>query len=91
MPARKTRSTSRKPRTSMQKSMKTNPLNPYAREFLHLQNEIKKAYKQLEKGFSKHESLAKLQKANNQLLLLLGECNYIARECYRFTTQEKNM
>lgn len=63
----------------------SNPKNPYAKEFIHLGREIKKAYSKLEKDLKTHANPKTLQKDNNQLFLLLGECHYLARQCWQKT------
>ena len=77
------------------KTLKTKPLktthskadlpNPFASEFLHLKNEVKKAYSKLESDLKMHADPKKLQEDNNRLFLLLGECHYLARECWKRT------
>lgn len=63
--------------------------NPYAMEFEHIQKEIKKAYNKLEKDLKNHASQRTLQNDNNRLFLLLGECHYLARQCWQKTHSKR--
>lgn len=63
--------------------------NPFADEFVHLRKEIKKAYSKLEKDLKAHASPKTLQKDNNHLFLLLGECHYLARQAWQKTHTER--
>lgn len=56
--------------------------NPYFKEFEHIKKEVKKAYNKLEKDLKNHADPKVLQNDNNRLFLLLGECHYIARQCW---------
>ena len=56
--------------------------NPYWKTFESMQNELKKANDVLKKDLKrKNINWKKVQKDSNKLMLLLGECNYIAQEC----------
>jgi len=80
----KKRTPSRK-KTTPRKATSRKINNPYATEFMHIQKEIKKAYNKLAKDLKNHASPKTLQKDNNNLFLLLGECHYLARQCWQKT------
>lgn len=58
------------------------PLNTYR----DLERKIDKTWKKLRNDV-KRKSLPAIIKGKNELLLLLGECNYMARECARYLTE----
>ena len=69
---------------------KKSPLhNPYRRQLEAMEKKLDKTYNKLNKHLKKNASFEIIEKDNRELLLLLGECNFIARECQRFKT-EKN-
>ncbi len=56
--------------------------NPYWKTFNSMQHKLKKADELLRKDLNKKNiNWKKVQADSNKLMLLLGECNYIAQEC----------
>jgi len=56
--------------------------NPYLKTFNSMQHKLKKADETLKKDLKKKNiNWKKVQADSNKLMLLLGECNYIAQEC----------
>lgn len=54
-----------------------------------LQRKVDQAWEKLQEDVRKKASPDVLLRNKNQLLLLLGECNYMARECMRCSTSAK--
>ena len=54
-----------------------------------LQSKVDKAYEKLKSDVKKKAAPKILIRDKNQLLLLLGECNYMARECVRMSSSGK--
>ena len=57
--------------------------------FRDLEKKAEKALAKLRSDVKKKASPATLLKDKNALLLLLGECNYMARQCMRAASTEK--
>jgi len=72
----------KKSSTKSKKSTASMMNNPYYKEFEHIKKEVKKAYDKLERDLKNHADPKVLQNDNNRLFLLLGECHYIARQCW---------
>lgn len=89
-PAKKT--ASRKPVAAKKKSSKNKPVITSNKKahwdaYKALQNKVDKAWAQLQKNVRKKAPVSVLIQNKNELLLLLGECNYMARECMQFAPQ----
>lgn len=54
-----------------------------------LQKRVDQAWAQLKNNVKKKASPQVLLRDRNHLLLLLGECNYMARECMRLAAKKK--
>lgn len=54
-----------------------------------LQKQVDTAWQQLQTDIRKKAPEHVLVRSKNQLLLLLGECNYMARECMRIADAQK--
>jgi hypothetical protein len=59
--------------------------------YKELQQRVDKAWKKLRSDVNKRVSPKILIRDKNHLLLLLGECNYMARECMRFASKGKRL
>jgi hypothetical protein len=55
----------------------------YWKAFRELKAKADKAYKRLQSSMKKKSDPATLLRHRNELLLLLGEANYMAKECAR--------
>lgn len=80
---KKIKSKSIKRKTS-KKSLKYIPI--WEPKFNQMKNKIQKAFFKLEKDIAKKAPMNVIEKANNNLLLLLGECNYLVREFHEYAT-----
>lgn len=89
MKTRKTRKTScsrvRSRNPSSRASFFKNQENHW-NAYKQLQKRVDKAWVKLRSDVRRHANPQILIRDRNQLLLLLGECNYMARECTRFAT-----
>jgi len=56
-------------------------INPYQKVLNDMEKKISISYKKLSKNMFKNAPLKTLQKDINELMLLLGEANYLAKEC----------
>jgi hypothetical protein len=63
--------------------------NPYVPLLHKMEHKLSKYIQALSKDLCKSKNYKVIEKDNNQILLLLGECNYIAKECERFEKQTK--
>ncbi len=61
----------------------------YAKAFKNLQSQVDKAWKKFCKDRKRKAGPAVMAKDHKQLLLLLGECNYLARECMKMGSKRK--
>jgi hypothetical protein len=90
------RKTVRKKPQKARKKAKKAPINPV--EFNHraqwkayreLQMKADKAWEKFRNDVKKNAKSDILIRDHNHLLLLLGECNYMARECMRIASKRK--
>jgi hypothetical protein len=58
--------------------------------YKHIQKRCDQAWNKLKADVKRKVAPEILIKDKNQLLLLLGECNYMARECMRFAKRKKS-
>lgn len=90
---RKTRKTARR-KTSRRKKVasKAGSTNRKAQweAYRNLQKRVDAAWAKLKRDINKKASPKVLIKGKNELLLLLGECNYMARECTRIMSKSKS-
>lgn len=82
------RRVSRKAKTSAKKSLSTNK-SAHWEAYNELQKRVDKAWDKLQADVKRKASPSVLIRNKNHLLLLLGECNYMARECMRFSSKTK--
>ena len=61
----------------------------YWKTYRDLQKKVDKAWDKLQMDVKRKAPANVLIRNKNQLLLLLGECNYMARECMRCTNPPK--
>jgi hypothetical protein len=61
----------------------------YWKTFRELKTKTDKAWKSFQSGVKKKADPATMMRRRNELLLLLGECNYMAKECARLDKQKK--
>lgn len=75
------------------KTVKNIPLkkqhNPYLKTLKTMEKKLNHSFKKLNSDIKKGANYKTIQKDNTELLLLLGECNYIARECHFFDKKIK--
>lgn len=66
-------------------SRKNSPkVNPYTKVFAQMERKLAKCYNKMREHMIKHASLETLKKDTHELMLLLGETNYLAKECKKF-------
>jgi hypothetical protein len=92
----KKKSTKRAPRKkTVSKAKKPSKKSILANKAAHweaykeLQKRVDNAWEKLQADVKRKASPSVLIRNKNQLLLLLGECNYMARECMRFSSKTK--
>ena len=69
--------------------MRKKTATPYAKELFAMEKKLAKSFQKLKTDMkSKNPNLKKIIGDYNELMLLMGEANYIARECYRFRKQK---
>lgn len=73
----------------MTKQPKEQKVNPFTDEFIDLQGKLDKAYKQLKKDVENKSDMKKIQKDYNEFVLLLGEINFVTKECWRIQNKVK--
>jgi hypothetical protein len=56
--------------------------------YKELQTQVDKAWKRLQANVKKKAKPQILVRDKNELLLLLGECNYMVRECMRLSSRK---
>ena len=78
-----------KKKPSSAKRKKTKNANDYKGEMLDMRRKIDKSYKKLDQDLKKHAPYSTIEKDQNQLLMLLGECNYMVREFHLFQNKIK--
>ena len=78
----------RKAKKAPQKAVATNRKAHWT-AYRELQARVDKAWKKLRSDVHKKAGPQILIRDKNHLLLLLGECNYMARECMRFASKGK--
>jgi hypothetical protein len=64
-------------------------IEAYWDAYRHLEKRVNTAWKKLEAASRRPMKLEKIVEARNELLVLLGEANYMARECQRMA--KKNL
>ena len=57
--------------------------------YKELQDQVEEAWSHLQEAVRKRSSPKVLFRSRNELLLLLGECDYMARECMRIYGKPK--
>jgi hypothetical protein len=55
-------------------------------KFKEMKNKIDKALKKLKSDIEKKQPIEMIEQDNNELLLLLGQCNYLVREFHEHAT-----
>ncbi len=58
--------------------------------YKELQSQVDKAWARLKENVKKKAKPQVLARDKNELLLLLGECNYMASECMRLSAKKKS-
>lgn len=66
-------------------------INPYTKKYHEMEKKLQQTYQKLDKDFQKNAPISILTKDTQELMMLLGECNYIARECHLFEKKIKGM
>ncbi len=74
---------------SFQKSKWVREAKPYVKMWQMLEKKLDNAFVQLKKDIYKNKGLKTIQKDKNEIVLLLGECNYLTRECLHWSRQQK--
>ena len=85
---RVTRKTTRKKTITSKKSVASNQ-KAHWKTYRDLQKKVDRAWDKLQADVKRKASPNVLIRNKNQLLLLLGECNYMARECMRCASKSK--
>jgi len=62
---------------------------PYVKMWHKMEKRLDKAFKKLKNDVAKSKNIKVIQKDKNDLLLLLGECNYLSRECSQLGKLER--
>ncbi|HEU64919.1 MAG: hypothetical protein KR126chlam4_01383 [Candidatus Anoxychlamydiales bacterium] len=75
---KRTKKTAKRPRAKKRKKASKKPI--WASHVEKMQTRIDNALKKLEKDIKRKASYKIIEEDNNELLMLLGECNYIVRE-----------
>jgi len=70
------------------KTLKKSPKKLWEPMFNESKIKIEKALKKLKTDIEKRESIEIIEQDNNELLLLLGECNYLVREFHEHATKK---
>lgn len=84
----KKRQVSRKAKTPSKNSPITNKAAHWE-AYNELQKRVDKAWEKLQADVKRKAPPNVLIRNKNHLLLLLGECNYMARECMQFSSKTK--
>lgn len=79
----------KKKKATKTKSESTFNHNAQWKAYRELQMQADRAWEKFRNDVKKHAKSDVLVRDNNQLLLLLGECNYMARECMRLANRGK--
>jgi hypothetical protein len=93
--APRTKKTTKKKTTKKQAPIRASKASPSSctpdhwKTYRVLQKRVDTAWQQLQTDVRKKAPAHVLVKSKNQLLLLLGECNYMARECMRIADAQK--
>ncbi|OGN63504.1 MAG: hypothetical protein A3E80_01920 [Chlamydiae bacterium RIFCSPHIGHO2_12_FULL_49_9] len=89
--SRKTARKAVKRETALRKKSKKAGSNKRAHwsAFRTLQKRVDKAWGKLRSDVKKKASAQVILKDRNELLLLLGECNYMAKECMRVSRKKR--
>lgn len=78
--------TVKKAKASSKKEIEANH-KAHWKAYVELQKRVDKAWEKLQADVRRKASPSVLIRNKNELLLLLGECNYMARECMGFTSK----
>lgn len=62
--------------------------NPYLKQLEVMEKKLDKSYNKLSNHLAKKARFEIIEQDNKELLLLLGECNFIARECQKCIGEE---
>jgi len=73
-----------KPKIKKRKSKKI-----WVKNVVTMKKRIEKSLNNLKKDIKKNAPIEQLEKDNNELLMLLGKCNYIVREFHEHQITEK--
>lgn len=79
----------KKKKVSEKGSTKRFNQNAQWKAYRQLQMQADRAWEKFRDDVKRNAKSEILIRDNNQLLLLLGECNYMARECMRFASKGK--
>ena len=86
--ATKRRAAPRRKKSAAKKAVSSNKKAHWA-AFKELQGRVDKAWTKLRSDVKKKASAQVILKDRNELLLLLGECNYMAKECMRVSRKKR--
>ena len=88
---KRARHSARRKKTHKRADRKAAAMNRKAQweAYRSLQKRVDAAWDKLKKAINKKANPKVLIKGKNDLLLLLGECNYMARECTRIMSKKR--
>jgi len=64
-------------------------INPYQKVLGEMEKKLNKSFQKMSKNMLKKTPLKTMQKDMHELMLLLGETNYLAKECTRIKKKTK--
>ena len=63
--------------------------NPFQKKLFDIEKRITKSYKNLSSHILKNSPYKTLKKESQELMMMLGEANYLAKECKRIKSKKK--
>jgi len=79
----------RKYKTKAKTQHKKQKMSKYKGQLNTMMKKLDKSYKKLDTDIKRHASLDIIKKDSNEILMLLGECNYMVREFHLFEREIK--
>jgi hypothetical protein len=75
--------------TIQHRKTSTKKNNPYGEAMQEMEKKLSKSYKKLESDIKKHAPITTIKKDSHDLLIHLGECNYLMQECKKIEKKRK--
>ena len=75
--------------TIQHRKTSTKKINPYGKALEEMEKKLNKSYRKLACDIKKKAPITTIKKDSHDLLIHLGECNYLMQECKKIAKKRK--